>query len=461
MKKINKTEASKLITNKTTRRDFLRYSAAAGSLIPLANMFLGHRAYAQGSIKRVIFFYYPNGMVKEQWHPGQGNGSISNGSSLSFSLDPLKNHHDKVIVCKNMRLDAIPAGGHVDSAQAIMAGKGGVGYNEATVDHILANQISPANQRVKVANVGVRTGRDGQIMVSKPYGVDSGQRPIPTNDPKAAADYLFANLNDDNSNNNNNALREQVLDAVLADINQLKSLSLEGVPQDKVEANEQALQQIQAGIEQTLGNCSLVKTTVTDPWANEGSTADNYGHWQHIPAVTRAQIDNAVGSLACGVSKVATVQMMRGDENVSLANYSFDGCWQHIEEAYRHMGGTPITRWYNEHSSHTASHQVFPSHAGQARWYVEQFAYLLDQLESYNILDDTVAVMLSEVGDGNDHGGYNSGVIVGGGGNALQLGRVLDCNNNISNTQLYVDLGTLLGVNVSGHNGWGGGGAII
>lgn len=458
MKKFTKTEVSKLITNKATRRDFLRYTAAAGTLIPMANMFLGHRAYAQGSIKRVIFFYYPNGMVKEQWQPNQGNGTISNGSSLSFSLDPLKNHHDKVIVCKNIRLAGIPTGGHVEPAQNILATKGGLGNDEATVDQVLGNRLTP-NGRVKVANVGVRTGRDGQYMVSKPYGVGNTERPVPNNDPKAASDYLFANLNNDN-NTGGSQLRQDVLDAVLADINQLKGLNLQGVSADKVEENERALQQVQNSIEQVIGNCNLEmsRTQVTDPWSNEGSTADNYGHWQHIPAVAHAQIENAVGALACGVSNVATVQMMRGDENVSLANYSFDGCWNHIEEAYRVMGGTPVTRWYNEHSSHTASHQVFPSHAGQARWYVEQFAHLLDRLENYGILNDTLAVMISEVGDGNDHGDMNGGVIVGGGGNALNLGRVVDCNNSLWTSQLFSDIGSLVGQDLSGL--YGGGGVI-
>lgn len=436
-------------------------------LLPLANQLLGHRAFAQGTVKRVIFFYYPNGNVSNQWQPSAGSGSISNGSPLSFSLAPLQNHHDKIICLKNMYLTGIPSGGHDEAAQNILSGKAGLGDNEATVDHILAEVVNS-----EAVTLGVRTGQAGNHMVSKARGFGNGSRPIPNNDPKDAADKLFVGLGESN-NSGDNALREQMLDTVLADIADLKSLSLQGMAKTKVEKHEQALERIKSQIEQTLGDCNLVKTTVTDPYKN-GAQAGNYEHWKMIPNIARAQIDNAVGALACGVSKVATVQMMCGGENVSLANYCFDECWGEIEAAYSVMGGSAPQRWYNEHSSHTASHAVFPSHAGQCRWYVSQFAYLLDKLSEHQILDDTIAVMLSEVGDGNIHGPFGGGVIVAGGtGGALSTGRIIDCQarteikdngfqNHFKTTQqLFVDLGALLGGNVQGQNGWGSGGVIV
>lgn len=442
--------------NTSTRRDFLRHVAGAGLLLSTINPLLGHRAFAQGRAKRVVFFYYPNGMVSSLWQPSMSNGSISNGNELSFCLNPLRNHHDKVIVCKNMFLTGTPEGGHDEAAQNILGGKWGLSDGEATADYILSEVAG--NTQISVANLGVRTGNQSNIMISKRRNENTGSRSIPNNDPKSSADYLFQNLN--NNNGGSSALREQVLETALTDIEHLKTLSLSGSSQVKVEENEQALLNIQSRIEQTIGDCNLTKTDVTDPY-KDGATGADFAHWRHIPNVVKAQIENAAGALACGVTNVATLQLFKGNENPSLANYCFDECWGHIVEAYNQVGSQPRERWWNEHSSHTASHQETYSHAGQSRWYVEMYAYLLDRLQHYGILEDTIAVMLSEVGDGNIHGPKNGGVIVGGATNVLQTGRVVDCNHTRSTTELFVDLGTALGADVRGQNGWGGGGIII
>lgn len=447
--------------NKSNRRDFIKHVARAGMLVPFAGHLMGRSAFAAGLAKRVVFLYYPNGYPviggTNTWQPNQGSGSIKGTSSaLSFCLDPIKQWHDNVVVCKNMYVTGSPAGGHDEASQNCMMGKSGADDSEATVDHVLASKLG-----CDVAMLGVRTGTAADHMVSKPYGASNKSRPIPQNDPKSAADFLFSNLSSDDSNNTDATLRTAMLDTIMTDLDALQNLNLKGMAQTKADKHVAAVERLKSQVNQTIGSCDLVKTTVTDPY-KDGATAADYEHWRVIDNIAKAQIDNVVGALACNVTKVATLQMMRGGENPNLANYCFDACWNHIQEASNSGLGGVDQRWWNEHSSHTASHKPGTSHAGQARWYVELFAYMLEQLKAKGILDDTLVVMMSEVGDGNLHGPTHGGVLVGGGaGGGLEMGRIVDCANGKSTQQLFVDLGSLTGSNLQGTNGWGSGGILI
>src|SRR5690606_40779119 len=92
-----------------SRRTFLMNLARAGMLLPFAGQMLGQQVLAQTSgAQRVLFLYYPNGVVPYNWRPVQDNGSISNGTELSFGLGPLKDWHNRMIVLdrKSTRLNS-------------------------------------------------------------------------------------------------------------------------------------------------------------------------------------------------------------------------------------------------------------------------------------------------------------------------------------------------------------------
>lgn len=440
----------------TSRRDFLRYLAASGTLLPALSSFVGQRALAQtnpGKVKRVIFFYWPNGRVNEYWQPQQRSGPIAHAhtNDLSFSLSPLKSQHHNVVVCKNIRTVGVPAGGPLESSQNFLAAMSSPTLETATIDHILAGHLGSAD----VVNLGVRTGNYQDYVISKK---EHRQRILPINDPAQFANFAFGPLKE------RDPRREEIINTVLQDINQLKGLEISQVPKDKIDEYESSLEKITEKLTLEINGCGIHRTQVTDPYKDEGTMAGNYEHWQHIPKVVTAQIDNAVAALACGYSNVATLQMSKAGENVALMNMSFDSCWKHIVAANEMIGGSDIshTRWWNDHDNYVASHNSNYSHAGQTRWYVEQFTYLVSQLERFNMLDDTLAVMISHTGDGNEMGQMNGGVIVAGGAaTGINPGRVVDCKNVIGTDQLFVDIGATMGFNLIGTNGWQQGGAII
>ncbi len=162
-----------------------------------------------------------------------------------------------------------------------------------------------------------------------------------------------------------------------------------------------------------------------------------------FPHLARAQVDNIVGAFACGLHKVATLQLSKGDENGNLVNYSFDECWQMAQDALaqgvksgpNQQPVSAMTRWYNEHASHSASHNpgAVP-HVAQVRWYHSLLAYTLEQLQSKGMLDDTLVVLFSEVGEGAKHGGAAGSVTLAGGTSGdVEMGRVIYCGDGNNN----------------------------
>ena len=89
-----------------SRRKFLMGLAKTGMLLPFAGQMLGQKALAAGTgAQRVLFMYYPNGVVPYNWRPQQDSGAITTTNELSFGLGPLKDWHNKMIVFKNLNLD--------------------------------------------------------------------------------------------------------------------------------------------------------------------------------------------------------------------------------------------------------------------------------------------------------------------------------------------------------------------
>lgn len=446
-----------------SRRNFLIGLAKTGMLLPFCSQVVGQQLCSTpGSAQRVLFLYYPNGVVPNTWRP-DNEGYITTSDELSFGLGPLTPWHDRIIVLRNLFLDIGGNGGaHYEPMRGIMTGNYRASSSDASIDHLLAEQLN-----CDAYVLGVRTGNDSGAMISKPRNFGNEQRPIPNNDPRQAAQNLMAQI--EPGSGEVSELRSRMYETILNDFDRLADATLEATRQNKIDVHKNALLRLkdQAGI--GLGECGFAPTTISDPYVGGGG--DTQERSNLIPGIARAQIDNTIGALSCGLTKVATLQLFKGDENGGLANYSFDECWDNIQMAAQRGidGGNLNNRWWNEHSSHTASHNDFVSHSGQVRWYHELLAYTLEQLQGKGILDDTLVVMFSEVGDGAQHGQSAGAVTVAGGaGGALDMGRVIHCgngqndnNHRIHGTRgLFSDVAHLLGVTNLAAEGWNEGGVI-
>ncbi|TLM75281.1 DUF1552 domain-containing protein [Microbulbifer harenosus] len=452
-----------------SRRKFLRNLARAGMLLPLAGSMLGQRVFAQsGSAQRVLFLYYPNGVVPYNWLPQQGPGSISGSQELSFGLGPLTPWHNRMIVLQNLTLDiGSGAGAHYNDMRGILTGNNQISRESASIDHLIAEQLGSEG----VLSLGVRTGSRSDIMISKPRGYASDTRPIPNNDPADAAQKLAVGIAGGGTTDNGD--KQAYYEAILNDFGSLADVTLENARRDKLTLHENALKRLRDLAGNQVGECSFNTNVMSDPYYNSSSQLTPT-EWQMFPHLARAQVDNIVGAFSCGLHRVATLQLSKGDENGNLVNYSYDECWEMAQRAisqgiqHSSESGTvgAITRWYNEFASHSASHRPGDvPHTAQVRWYHALLAYTLQQLDNKGLLDDTLVVMFSEVGDGSKHGGAAGAVtLAGGAGGALQMGRIINCGDGVNNGQriygthqLFGDVARYLGVSGVMEGPWSGG----
>ena len=240
-----------ILTNKQSRRHFLRNLAKTGSLLPFAGQLLGQKVFAQDAgAKRVLFLYYPNGVVPYNWRPEQFDGAISSAGELSFGLGPLAPWHQKLIVLKNLTLDIGPgAGAHANDARGILTGNNQIDAASASIDHLIAEQLGDEG----VLNLGVRTGPKSDMMISKPRGFDTTQRPIPTRIGGGGGEI------------SEEALR--MYEAILSDFDGLSDLELSQARRDKLTRHENALRRLMDQASTQVGDCGFTTNRPADPFA--------------------------------------------------------------------------------------------------------------------------------------------------------------------------------------------------
>jgi hypothetical protein len=146
-----------------------------------------------------------------------------------------------------------------------------------------------------------------------------------------------------------------------------------------------------------------------------------------FPTVLRLQLDVMVQAMACGLTRVGTVQCSHHTSELIMSRFP----------------GTSFSDPGFDMRSHQASHygprhdagrREYRDYLAQRRWFVEQFAYLVDQLaarpeDGGTMLDHSLLWLCTEVCDGNIHSHDDMPfVLAGGAGGRLRTGRKLDFN---------------------------------
>jgi hypothetical protein len=228
----------------------------------------------------------------------------------------------------------------------------------------------------------------------------------PEDRPRKAFQRMFGDVTGaDPSELDKLALRKRsILDVVKGDLADLYP-RLGREEQIKLEQHLDALRKTEKGMT-GVGNCATPLSPVEiDPYAN-----DNF------PAVGRAQMDLLVTALACGLTRVASIQ-------------------------WAHTVSPTVFRWLGlTEGHHDLSHKDDSNAQGVAdfvtaeRWHAEQFAYLLSALGtlpepggSGTMLDNTVVLWAKELADGRRHDGKSVPFILAGkAGGYLKTGRYLN-----------------------------------
>lgn len=389
----------------TTRRDVLTGMLAAPFLGLLASP-RGARAQGRAAARRLIVFFTPNGTVHRHWRP------VARGADFELApgsiLEPLSALRRELVVIDGV--DYFGTSNHEGGMAAMLTGGTGGATAGASIDQYIAGAIG-GDDRFPSLELGVQTSAWGGSVQTRMSYRRAGEMVPPEDDPRALYTRLFGAVRDAGGEPAapDRALlrRRSVIDVLRGELRGLSG-RLPAEERPKLEAHLEALRRMEISLS---SDPSAGREGCPPGAPAAGNAADN----DRFPAVGRAQMDLLVAALACGQTRVASLQWAH-----TVAPQVFS--WLDIGEGH-----------------HALSHMADENAAGVAqfvaaeRWFAEQFAYLIEQLKALpepggdgSLFDHTLVVWCKEMGDSRLHDCLSvPWVLSGGASGALPLGRYL------------------------------------
>lgn len=406
-------------SSKLDRRTVLTALGAGALLNWLPSKTRSLRAQT-ASARYFVGVYMPHGMAREYWLPRDGFDIGYDGCSLAPFADANllgKSYADRLLVLEGLDLTAGIEGGTSghDASRVILTGSAQSGQN-ASIDQFLAIERG-LGQDTPLASLVLGVGNSapdlGQCIsyakggIALPKLVDPSQtfnqafaRLVVGDDPAALAKL-----------ERERQWGKSLLDYWRDDLARLKARA----PQneiDKMEQHESALRELEKSLGSKLDGCTPPPTP--DP-SGFPKLASYGGGEPYFDTVTDLQIDLLAQALSCGITRVGTLFL------ADLSRTHLDPALPddvHIDVAHRYSSGgragggnpeswTPLSRQNHYTSS--------------------KLARLMQRLDQFGILDQTVLIALSDMGDPSRHSSRQvPALLAGGWGGRLRGGRHLD-----------------------------------
>lgn len=387
-----------LLRNKAlSRRTLLRGASAAIGLPLLEAMTQSGRA-AAGTTKpkRVAFFYVPNGVVQDAWHPTKAGADFE----LPPSLEPLTKVRDRISLFTG--LDREFRGGTGVHAQAACSWLSSSPPSEAldgafptniTLDQVIAKMISA---ETPLPSLELSTNNHTNSRETKYFETISwlgpGYAATPEKDPRQVWQRLFGKPNPKD---------KALLDLVFEDAKRLQR-ELGATDQAKLEEYLDSVRSVESRIERATA--AAEKRSAPPMGQPEGipERRDDYIRLMGDLMILAFQQDiTRVGSLLIDPERWDTPRMYHG---------VFDSPQNH----------------------HVLTHTKGAEAKGKLlkidRFHVEQFAYIVEKLKATSdgeesLLDSCAITFGSGMGDGRVHDYNNLPIVIAGGlGGRLKTG---------------------------------------
>jgi hypothetical protein len=431
--------------NLWSRRAFLKLGAAGAVALPFWRTLLGGPAAAMnGRARRLIIFYFPDGCAgmsqdgqPSQWH--------AQGSELGFSLpnqlQPLERLRQHCVFLNGLSMGGTDSGSHPGGAKKLLTGVDGGGGQ--SIDQYLSNTVG-ANSYWRHLYLGVMANQNGASGDKHIVYPSAGQTLAPQDNPLVAFERLFGQGVPMGGGNNGGGgsqpdpeavrrrrLQESVIDGALGDLDDLRA-RLGGVERAKLNQHLEALREVERRVQsqpdpETPDEQPEAPATCDQPGLDtQGFDSNQQRAYDpsQFPSLMRLQIDLMVQAMACDLTRVGTIQASHHTSDLIMSRFPasemYDPGFDMRSHQASHYG-----------SRHDDARREFHDYVLQRRWFVTQFAYLLDQLRARpegdgTMLDHSLVWMCTEVSDGNTHLHDNMPFVLGGGGGgAIRTGRLL------------------------------------
>lgn len=422
-------------------------TAAGGAWLSRGRRGLRSAAAAPGVARRLIVYYFPDGVAG----PAQGGmpslwhlSGPERGFALNDQLAALMPFKDDCVFLNGLSMGPTDSGSHPGGAKKLLTAVDGGGGE--SIDRFLSRTAGASSpfRHVYLGAMAKQNGASGDKHISYPA---AGVTVAPEDSPVQAMATLFGSQPMTGDPIESKAVQTSILDTALADLDELRG-RLGSTEKAKLDLHTDALREVERRI-QMLGSGMPPVGTCKNPVIDVAGIGDSAWYDPaNFPKILRAQIDLMVQAMACGLSKVGVIQ----------GSY-------HTSELI--MSRFPATEMYDpgfDMRSHQASHygpahdrgkREFRDYFAQRRWWVAQFAYLLQQLKARpedggTMLDHSLVLLCTEVCDGNTHSHDNMPFILAGrAGGRMSTGRLLNYEGR-RHADLLLSLAQAMGQGISG-----------
>jgi hypothetical protein len=420
-----------------SRRQILHLLGRSALFLPFLSLLRPRPAGAAGVAKRAIFFYFPDGVAG----PSQeGDPSLwhAQGSETDFTLpaqlEPLTAHKGDCVFLNGLSMGPTDSGSHPGGAKKLLTAFDG--GNGESIDQMLARTAGAQApfRHVYLGAAANANNASGDKHISYP---SPGQSITPEDNPRQAFEFLFGKGGSGGSSGAAGAggaagsaasgpdpVEVSVIDGLLDDMKELQG-KLGDTEKSKLALHFESLRQAEKRIKSAGTPPVGAPPSCGSPSLDTaGFTDEQLGDPASFPAILRAQIDLMVLAMQCGLTQVGTIQASIHTSELIMSRFvgseMYDPSFDMRSHQASHYG-----------AAHDPQKREFTDFVKQGRWWVSQFAYLLDQLKSRpedggTMLDNSVVLLCTEVCDGNTHLHDNMPfVLAGGAGGAIKTGRLL------------------------------------
>jgi len=409
---------------KLSRRTMLRSLGASISLPLLESMNpirLKADRSTSPSIKRVGYFYFPNGIPRGIWHPSQVN---SKGflQKLNPWMSPLEAYKSQLLIPTDIWT---PEGnGHSAGTATWLTGGGyddqAVRAGGVSVDQLIAGHTG---KETMLPSLEMSLKGEGFFSNSLPRNAVSWS---PTNapltrelEPRAIFDRMFRPPTGGASN-------RSVMDLVLGEAKALNK-QIGRADQARLDQYFESIRALEKRIE--FAEIQTLKMQ-RDQALTQALTAPTPGIPSDHEEYIRLMMDMIVLAYWSDATRVVSFMLDHGQSN-RYFNFieGVKGTWHALSHYGNASGSTEDDDGKTSWDSVATKRAMY---AEVIRWHHRQFAYLLERLQSIrepdgaSILDNSMLLYGSSLGDGDAHDEKDlPTLIAGGGGGSIRSGRQL------------------------------------
>ncbi|RZA25927.1 MAG: DUF1552 domain-containing protein [Proteobacteria bacterium] len=411
---------SKIIAE-INRRNLLKYLGNAAICAPFMRTLLETEAFGADRAKRALFFFYPDGMVPDQFHPTTMGANFD----LKTTTKPFESVRGDIVMIRGSNYSTM--GSHEAGASYCLTATADRGP-AISLDTYLGTKLK-AGVSLPVLRLGTgatfQTGSDKAISFAAP-GVPSS---IEDNPKKAFAAVFGGSPTTPDAGGAPKSLgakgQKSVLDSGLSDLKALQT-RLGSIEKSKLELHVESVRELERRTQIMIDQESGMGSMETAPSCNRMvdfrgfNIPDNDPVYppvalknENFNTVCDIQIDIAVQAMACGITNVVLFQMSHA---VSPLTMDFPG-------------GPGISKFHHDISHFGGSPD---EHAKNQAYFMSKYVKIIAGMKAVkegdkSLLYNSIAMSVSDLAHSDYHNFTSVGVVLAGqAGGYIKTGRAID-----------------------------------